>query len=208
MFRHLWPQETSFFDYFEAQAQLIEEVAKLLMQIALDGTLLNEKILHIQQLEQKADDIVHTTIESLHKTFITPFDREDMHKLITLLDDIIDEIDAVADCLMIYRIERLTPFARECAEHFVLCSQELFLLVCCLREPPDIESCLKHCHRISLAKSGVNQIRRNALGQLFDQETDARTIIKWKEIYEHLEKSIDLCDDAANVIEGILLEYC
>lgn len=207
MFKHLWPQEASFFDQFEKQAQLIIEVANVFKKIALDGKPFNEQIYQIQQLEQKADNIVHTSVEALHKTFITPFDRDAMHCLITLLDDIIDEIDAVADCLMVYKIDKLTPYAKESAELFVICAQELFQLVSCLREPPELQSYLKYCHKISQTKSEMNQIRRNALGQLFDQETDPRTIIKWKEIYEHLEKTIDYCDDAANVIEGILLEH-
>jgi predicted phosphate transport protein (TIGR00153 family) len=207
VFKNLWPQDTSFFNNFEAQADLLIQAARVFLDMASEGIYFEERICQIKKLEQEADKLVHRSIETLHKTFITPFDREDIHALTTLLDDIVDEIEAVADCIGIYKIKQLTPFTKDCAQILAACSLEISHLVRHLREPTNIKSILKHCENICQAKHNANQIRRNALGQLFDEELDARTIIKWKEIYEHLEKAIDLCDDVANVIEGIILEY-
>jgi uncharacterized protein len=207
VFKFLWPQEASFFNNFEAISKLLTEAANALMDIASSDHSMNDKIIEIKRIENEADKITHLTLEALHKTFITPFDRDDIHKLTTLLDDVLDEIEALADCLLIYKIKQLTPFAKEVAQLLVSCSQEISHLVHLLRERKNIKSMLVHFENIGKAKTEADQITRNALGQLFEEESDARAIIKWKEIYEHLEKTIDLCDDVANVIEGIILEY-
>ncbi len=207
MFKFLWPQDASFFNNFEAQADLLIKAAEEFVNIATEGNDFEERISQIKKLEQEADKLVHSSIEALHKTFITPFDREDIHTLTTLLDDIIDEIEAVADCIIVYKIKQLTPFTKDCAQILAHCSLEISHLVRHLREPMNSKSIVKHCNTICQAKHKANQICRNALGQLFDEEPDARTIIKWKELYEHLEKAIELCDDVSNVVEGIILEY-
>jgi uncharacterized protein Yka (UPF0111/DUF47 family) len=207
VFKYLWPQEAIFFDNFETQARLLNEAAMTLLKIASNENKIHDKITDIKRLETEADKITHATLEALHKTFITPFDRDDIHKLTSLLDDVIDEIEDTADCLLIYNIEQLTPYAKVTAEILAACTQEVTHLVKYLRERKDIKTMISHFELIGRGKNEANQVTRNALGQLFEQEPDARMIIKWKEIYEHLEKSIDLCDDVANVIEGIILEY-
>lgn len=207
MFKNLWPQEACFFDNFETQAKLLNEAALIFLDIASNERNMIDKIQEIKHLETEADKITHATLEALHKTFITPFDRDDIHRLTTLLDDIIDEVEAAADCLIIYKIEQLTSSAKGAANILAACTLEICYLVKNLRDLKNIQSMMKHFEHISRGKSEADQLTRNALGQLFEEEPDARMIIKWKEIYEHLDKSIDLCDDVANLIEGIVLEY-
>ena len=190
MFKYLWPQEASFFNNFETQAKLLNEAAISFLEIASNEHKIHEKIAEIKRLETEADKITHATIEALHKTFITPFDRDDIHKLTSLLDDIIDEIEDTADCLIIYKIEKFTPFAKAAAEILAACTVEVSHLVKYLRERKDIKAMMQHFEQIGRGKNEADQVTRSALGHLFEEESDARMIIKWKEIYEHLEKSI------------------
>ena len=123
------------------------------------------------------------------------------------LDNIIDEIDAATDCLVVYKITKIYPFTKELAEVLLATTQAVQKAVILMRNLNQSEEIRNICKTINNLENDADIILRNALGKLFEEESDIRTLIKWKEIYEHLEKGTDHCDNVANIIEGIILEY-
>ncbi len=207
MFKKLLPREIGFFDLFDQHAHCIVKSAQAWLDIELDGSNISSLTQQIHTLEHEADAITHNCIELLHQTFVTPLDRDDIFHLISTMDDIIDYIDAASNCLVIYKISALLPPAHRMAEILVAGTQELQGAIHSLRDLSHPETIRAQCARISHLESEHDFVFRTALGSLFDQEPDTRTLIKWKEIYDNLEAAADRCDDVANIIEGIILEY-
>lgn len=209
MFGKLLPKEPLFFDLFEDHAKITLKAAQTFLQSILDGPIgLLDGTNPIKVLEHQADEITHRCIEALRKSFITPLQQDDIFRLISRMDDIIDGInEAFEDCL-IYKISSFTPAAQELVRLLVAATEQVELLVKGLRNRKKQALLLREAIlQIHELENQADEVLRRALGRLFDEEQDIRLLIKWKEIYEVLERSMDFCEDVSNIIEGIILEY-
>ncbi len=206
MFARLMPKEARFFDMFVAHADLSKqgsrELALLMANLATPG----QHIQNIETLEKKADKITHDTVHLLHKTFITPLDRDQIHKLISTMDDILDLMQDAAQCVQLYDIRSVTPDACALADICVQCCDRIHMVVSLMHNLTDTESIMKLCEEIYQLESDADRVMRRGMGRLFRDEADTRQLIKMKAIYELLEEVTDRCDDVANLIEGIVLE--
>jgi predicted phosphate transport protein (TIGR00153 family) len=160
----------------------------------------------IDRAEKDADKVTHETVALLHKTFITPFDRDDIHKLITTMDDILDLIQDVAESAMLYDLQRISPEAQQLAEINEMCCDRVKAAVNLLDSMENAETILKICTEIDRLESDADRVMRSAMSKLFRDESDVRQLIKLKAIYELLESVSDKCEDVANVLEGVVLE--
>jgi uncharacterized protein len=209
MFGKWLPKETLFFDFFEKHARMTSHATEILEQFMLsDQILLQHTINPIKSLEHQADQVTHECIDTLHKSFITPLQQNDIFRLISRMDDVIDCIDEAFDDILIYRISSFTPFAKEMGRLLVTATEKLEFIVKSLRNRKEQASQIRETTRqIHEVEGQTDHVLRRALANLFDEEKDLRLLIKWKEIYESLEKAMDACDDVADIIEGIIVEY-
>ena len=206
MLGRLMPREGKFFDLFNAHAERIVEGARELA--AMIGTF-KELDAHAQRIdaaERAADKVTHETISLLHKTFITPFDRDQIHQLITTMDDILDLIQDVAESIALYDLHSVTPEARQLAEICQMCCDRVQTAVGLLTNVKQSAAILKCCEEIDRLESDADRVMRAALQKLFRDETDVKQILKLRVIYDLLETITDRCEDVANVVEGIVLE--
>jgi predicted phosphate transport protein (TIGR00153 family) len=203
---HLLPREGKFFDAFNEHADLAVLAAAELKALLEDIGELELRRRNIERLEKQADHITHQTIALLHKTFITPLDRDEIHKLITSMDDILDLMEDVAQCLFLYDVRTVTPEARRLSELCVACVAKVKEAVAKLESMSDADAILKVCADIDRLETEADHIMHSAMAKLFREEPDAKQIIKLKEIYQLLESVTDRCEDVANLIEGIVLE--
>ena len=199
----LLPRERSFFTMFTEVTANIREGARALVNLFADYRDIESRAAHIKDLEHRGDQLTHELMMRLNQTFITPFDREDIHELASKLDDVIDLIDAVTSRLVIYRIHQLRPGAGELAHTLLKATEEIHAAVSLLEKQDRI---LDHCIKInSLEKEGDRAVRA-AIARLFEEEKDPIEILKWKEILESLETATDKCEDVANVLESVVLK--
>jgi uncharacterized protein len=161
---------------------------------------------NIEAAEKRADKLTHETIDLLHKTFITPLDREDIHKLISNMDDILDLMEDVAQTIYLYDIKQITPEAKQLADICVSCCERVKTAVGLLKSMENAEAISKICEEIDRLESNADHVMRAAMSKLFRDEPDTRQLIKLKAIYELLEQVTDKCEDVANIIEGIVIE--
>jgi predicted phosphate transport protein (TIGR00153 family) len=207
MFKGLLPKETSFFDFFEQHSKLSIETCRELHAITKHPNELMERVNRIKELEHQADDVTHKCIDALHRTFITPIDRADIHRLMKRLDDIVDSIDSAASRMELYKLTDVRSEMTQFTETLIKATSEIDGAVHKLRhlhkEEHDIEM---HCQAVYEAENQADQILRNALVRLFQEERDAVTVIKWKEVFERLEKATDRCEEVANIVQGIVIE--
>ncbi|MBB5392947.1 hypothetical protein HDC89_003129 [Herbaspirillum sp. SJZ102] len=160
----------------------------------------------IETVEKQADKVTHTTIDLLHKTFITPLDRDDIHQLITRMDDILDLLEDAAQTISLYDIKSITPEAKRLAELCLACAEKVQAAVALLHNMDNSRQILAICQEIDRLESDADHVMRAAMSKLFRDEPDVRTLIKLKAIYEILETVTDRCEDVANIIEGIIVE--
>jgi len=206
MLGRLMPREGRFFELFNAHADRIVEGSRELaaMMGSLEG--LAQHAQRIDDAERAADKITHETITLLHKTFITPFDREQIHALITGMDDILDLMQDVAESVVLYDVRAITPEAKQLGEICQMCSERVRTAVMLLTNVRQGEAILKTCAEIDRLESDADRVMRAAMSKLFRDEPDAKQLIKLRSIYELLELITDRCEDVANTIEGIVLE--
>ncbi|MGE0806205.1 MAG: DUF47 domain-containing protein [Burkholderiaceae bacterium] len=209
MFGRLMPREGNFFELFNHHAEQIiagsRELASLMNNYG-DVAARRRHIDGIDTAEKAADKVTHETVTLLHKTFITPFDRDDIHKLITHMDDILDLIQDVAESAMLYDLQRITPEAQQLSELNEMCCERVKTAVAMLDSMENAEAILKVCTEIDRLESDADRVMRAAMSKLFRDEADVRQLIKLKAIYELLEAVSDKCEDVANIIEGVVLE--
>ncbi|RPH65036.1 MAG: DUF47 domain-containing protein [Burkholderiales bacterium] len=209
MFGRLMPREGNFFELFNQHADRIaigsQELAKLMGDYG-DIAARRKHIDAIDRAEKDADKVTHETVTLLHKTFITPFDRDDIHALITRMDDILDLIQDVAESAMLYDLQRISPEAQQLAEITEMCCERVKAAVHMLDSMENADTILKICTEIDRLESDADRVMRSAMSKLFRDESDVRQLIKLKAIYELLEAVTDKCEDVANVIEGVVLE--
>ena len=202
----LLPNDKSFFNLFEQQGQKTVEGCKALLAMVGNPTDLEGQAERVTQIEHECDDITHAVVESLHKTFITPLDRNDIYRLITKMDDIMDLVEAAADRFALYDVKVMTAETGEIARVLVSSAEHVLSAVSGLRDMKKPAVILEHCVEINRLENVADKILRSALARLFREERDPIAVIKWKEIYETLESATDRCEDVANIIEGVVLE--
>jgi len=207
MLRWLLPREEDFFGLFERHAALTVEGARQMRLLVQGGQNTRSLSARIQELEHETDVITHTCVERLHKTFITPLDRDDIHRLITRMDDVMDYIEAAAISLVLYELTEMTAPVQELAEVLLRSTEAVAVAVEGLRNLKRPERVLEACIEVNRLENEGDRILRSALADLFRGASDPLLVLKWKEIYEALENATDRCEDVANVIEGVVLEH-
>src|SRR5688572_8778299 len=206
MLGRLMPREGRFFELFNAHAERIVEGSRELA--VMIGTF-KDLELHAQRIdgaERAADKLTHETITLLHKTFITPFDRDQIHQLITSMDDILDLIQDVAESVALYDLRVVTPEAKQLADICQMCCDRVRTAVGLLTNVKRSEAILKCCEEIDRLESDADRVLRAALQKLFRDENDLKQVMKLRVIYDLLESITDRCEDVANIVEGIVLE--
>jgi predicted phosphate transport protein (TIGR00153 family) len=207
----LIPREVRFFDLLEQQSKTVVRGAKLLQECleskgSSDDMYLASKRIH--DVEHEGDELVHSLMERLNKSFITPLDREDIHELTSRLDDVLDYIDAVAKRLVTFKIGTPTHHAIELGRIIVRGAEETAIAVALLRDLSKGEEIVRQCTKINQLENDADQVMRDALNDLFNGGArDPLDVIKWKDLYEHLELATDKCEDVANIIESVLVKY-
>jgi hypothetical protein len=198
------PREEKFFDLFVEDAQNVLAAARLLEEFFRSYDERERLASQLRDLEHRGDQLSHDIGHRLERTFVTPFDREDIHQLISRLDDVLDFIEEVADTCILYKIEAPTPTAHDQAEILVRQVEEIVRALQKLRRFKDIGQHWIEIHRL---ENEGDRIARRAIADLFTNGNDPIEIIKWKDLYALLEDAIDSCEDAANVIERIVVKH-
>ncbi|GAA4407661.1 DUF47 domain-containing protein [Quisquiliibacterium transsilvanicum] len=209
MFGSLMPREGKFFNLFDQHAAHIAAGSRALASLMSNYANLELRQAGIDEIdreEKNADRITHETVHLLHKTFITPLDRDSIHQLITRMDDILDLIQDVAESAMLYDLQRITPEAQQLADLNQMCCERVQAAVGMLSDMENAEAILKVCGEIDQLESDADRVMRSAMSRLFRDESDVRQLIKLKAIYELLEAVSDKCEDVANIIESVVLE--
>jgi uncharacterized protein len=205
----LMPRERRFFSLFDSHAKLIVEGAQALAHVLRDYEVEKDRtagIKLIEDAEHSADRITHETVQLLRTTFVTPFDRDDIHRLISRMDDVLDLVQDTAESLVLYDIRRVTPEATQLAELLLRCAERVQSAVNLLGSMAESPAMLAICQEIDKLESEADKVVRSAISALFRDEMDVRQLIKLKAVYEALESATDKCQDVANVIESVVLE--
>ena len=211
-FGKLMPREGNFFEMFNQHATHIEEAARAFGQLVAnysDVHLREQYNRDVDNAERAADRVTHEVNRMLHKTFITPIDREQIHSLINTMDDVADLIQDSAETMALYDVRHMTEEITRLTDLSVKCCgrvKDAVGLIGKLAEPGSAEAALKTCEEIDRLESDADRVMRSAMSKLFREEPDVREVIKLKAIYELLETITDKCEDVANLIEGIILE--
>lgn len=212
MFGKLLPREGNFFELFNEHGRHIAEGANafmLMVQHYDDSALRERHAAEVGASERAADKITAEVHRLLHRTFITPLDRDQIHRLINAMDDVLDLLQDSSEVMSLYDLQRLNKDVIQLCEVSVRCCdrvQYLLTLLPKLKNPQVAESVLKTCEEIDRLESAADRVMRSAMSTLFRDEPDIRQLIKLKAVYEHLESISDRCEDVANLVEGIVLE--
>jgi predicted phosphate transport protein (TIGR00153 family) len=205
----LMPQERRFFALFNQHAALVVEGAAAIVEMLgnyADGAQRDEYVAKIQAIEHKADEVTHQTVALMHNTFVTPFDRDQINKLIQRMDDILDLMQDTAESLTLYDVNVLTAEVRHLANLVQLACGKVHDAVVQLSSMDNGKAILKICQEVDALESDADRVMRAAISRLFREEKDVRQLVKLKAVYELLELTTDKCQDVALVIEGVVLE--
>ena len=197
------PREAKFFEMFAEMASNLTEGAILLRDLLQHYNNVEARIQKLTDIEHRGDELTHAVITKLNQTFITPFDREDIHKLATQLDDVLDYVNSAGERLVTYKVASAPPEAARLADVIVRQCQQLEKAVSVLEKSQGV---LDYCVEINRLENEADDIARAAIGRLFETERDPINLIKAKEIYEMLEIATDKAEDAANVLETVVLK--
>jgi uncharacterized protein len=200
----LIPREARFFDDFVAMAEQIRVGATMLEEMLAPDKPIWDKADQIKEVEHKCDFLTHEIIQRLHRTFVTPLDREDIHDLARSLDDVMDAIDASAAVVRLYSIERVRPDARELVRIIKASADEMVKALKALERRQGVAEPAVEINRL---ENEADRVHQAAVRRLFEEERDPITIMKWKEILDFLEESTDRCEDVANAVEGIVVKH-
>ncbi|SEM78215.1 hypothetical protein SAMN05444354_1234 [Stigmatella aurantiaca] len=207
MLKRLMPKSDEFFDAFDAQCAVTVEGAKMLHALLTDYRDVAARVQALREVEHRGDDVTHAAFNRLHKEFITPFDRAQIHTLLSRIDDVLDLTNAAAARLHYYEIETSQPDAAELARLLVLSAEKVQEVVAALRLIKKPEQILAGCKDIKRLETQTDEALRAGMSRLFKSGLDTLTIIKWKEVYDLIETATDKCNGVANVIEGVVLEH-
>jgi uncharacterized protein len=200
----LIPKEERFFDDFVAMAEQIRKGAGILVEMLAPDKPIWDKADEIKEVEHKCDFITHEIIQRLHRTFVTPLDREDIHSLARSLDDVMDAIDASAAIVRLYQINVVRPDARELAHIILVSTEQVVKAMKALERRTGVAESAVEINRL---ENEADRAHQNAVRRLFEEERDPIAIMKWKEILDFLEEATDRCEDVANVLEGVVVKH-
>ena len=203
----LVPREKKFFVLFEQSAQNAVKITQQLKDMVYIWENLKGRVGVINDLEHQGDAITHQIFEQLHRSLITPFDREDIALLAHSLDDVTDFIHAAADAMLLYRVQHPTNRAKELAGIAVEAVSEVEKAVSEMHNRVGRKQLLKRCIEINRLENLGDRVYRSGMAELFDDAADIADVIKWREIYNHMESVIDRCEDIANILEGVAIKY-
>ena len=203
----LIPREKKFFALFEQGTQNAVKIAQQLKDMVHIWENVKERVGVITDLEHQGDAITHQIFEQLHRSFITPFDREDIALLAHSLDDVTDFIHAAADAMFLYKVDRPTNKAKELVDIVVQAVAEVERAISEIHDRISRKQLLNRCVEINRLENIGDSVYRSAMAELFDGSADMAGLIKWREIYEHMESVIDRCEDIANILEGVAIKY-
>jgi len=206
LLRRLLPKKPRFFELFSRHAALAVRGAEMLEELLAKPEDAEAQATRIRAVEHEADEVCQSTIELLHSSFVTPIERGDIHDLASRLDDILDLIEETARCVWLYDVTSSRPEAIEMARHLVEATRGTKALVDALSHHPTPARTQELSRAVKQVEKQNDRLLRSATARLFNDEQDAKTLIKWKEIYAQLEAAIDRCEDVANLIEGVVLE--
>jgi len=205
----LMPRERHFFTLFNRHASLVIEGSKALIQMLEEYDQAGQReewVRKIQSIEHAADDVTREAVALMHTTFVTPFDRDQINRLISRMDDILDLIQDTAESMILYDVQRVTPEVSHLANLVDLCAGRVQLAVGLLSSMDNGPEILKVCQEIDVLETDADQVMRAAISRLFREESDVRELVKLKAVYELLETTTDKCHDVGKVIEGVVLE--
>jgi uncharacterized protein len=211
-FGKLMPREGNFFELFNEHGSRIAEGARAFMLMVTnynDQTLREKYAAEVDSAERAADRVTAEVNRLLHKTFITPIDREQIHGLINAMDDVLDLLQDAAETMSLYDVRHMTDEVVRLGEISAKCCERVQHAVTLLPKLSDAstaEAAIKTCEEIDRLESDADRVMRSAMSKLFREEPDVRELIKLKAIYELLESISDRCEDVANLIEGVVLE--
>ncbi len=208
LLQRLMPRSDDFFSDFEAQADAVVEGTKALKDLLDDFTRVPEKVAALKEIEHRADDITHRAFARLHTQFITPFDRAEIHRLLSRIDDVVDLADAAAERIALYDIDQVMPEARDLAAVLVAQAEKMAEVVRGLRTfRKNPENVLAGCREINSLENQADSLTRRTMAKLFKRGNDPLEVVKWKEIIDLIESATDRAEDVANVVEGVVLEH-
>ncbi len=200
------PREEKFFDLFEELAAKIEAGGMLFLELVEEDAYSEAKIVRLKEIEHEADIITHRTYEKMHTTFLTPLDREDIYCLVNKMDSIMDMTEAAAARLILYKVKKPAPALIEQARVLNETVGKVKTIIHALRDMKNASLVLQTSVEINTLENAGDVILRTTMAHLFENESDVRELIKWKEIHERIEEAIDVCEDVSNIVEGIVLK--
>ncbi len=200
----LIPREEKFYSDFIAIAGELKRAALLLEEMFASDPPVWDKADELKEIEHKCDFMTHEVYQRLHRTFVTPIDREDIHAIAGSLDDVMDSIDATAGYVRLYRIEKVRPGVRELAHIISNSTNQLRLAMEGLESRKGVA---EHVVEVNRLENEADRAHQQALKQLFEDEADPIALIKWKEILDYLEDTTDRCEDVADLLEGVVLKH-
>lgn len=203
----LFPKENNFFDYFEQLADKIDEGSQFFLEMVQNHNYSAARVSRLKEIEHEADGIAHKTYERMHKTFLTPLDREDIYALVNKMDDILDHIEGVAIRLHMYKVKRPYDEIIKQAEILSMAVKKIKDVVHGLRNMKNSQMILDGCVEIHTLENAGDILLRTIITNLFIHEQDAIELLKWKEIFERLEQAIDVCESVSNIVGGIVLKH-
>jgi predicted phosphate transport protein (TIGR00153 family) len=204
LFGRIIPRDQQFFEMFADLARRVTAAARLLDKAFAEPQNLQQHVAAIKDLEHEADFITHSVIERIHKVFVTPIDREDIHLLVQELDDVIDMIDGCARRASMFQIREIRDSGRQLAEVLVRATEAIEWAVTSMKQPKIVEARSREIKR--LEEEG-DALYNAAVAELFAGTPDALEVIKWKELYDTMERALDQCEDVANVLESISIKH-
>jgi len=203
----LTPRDTKFYDLFEESAANLVTAAEKLVDLFNNYEDVEAKAKQLKALEHQGDTITHEIIQRVNRTFVTPIDREDIALLAHTLDSVMDFIEAAGRTAFLYRIAQPTERARQLASIVAKMTYALNEVLPCLRHRNQFKRILEQCVEINSLENEADDVHHAAMAELFDSSKDASEIIKWRELYQHMEDATDQGEDVANILEGIVLKH-
>jgi uncharacterized protein Yka (UPF0111/DUF47 family) len=203
----LIPRNYRFYDLFEESAHNLVSAAEVMADLMEHFDNVDSKTARMKELERTGDGIIHEIVEQLHRTFVTPLDREDITALAEHMDDVMDYMEGATTAIKIYGIKRPTVAARGVADFIRLQTTQLEKAIPKLRQRSQLRGVLEHCVEIHRLENEADTLFLDAMARLFQDEPSPVEIIKWREIYDQLERATDSCEHVAIVLEGIVLKH-
>lgn len=203
----LFPKEENFFDYFDELANKIEEGGRLFLEMTQKHDYSEANITKLKQIEHEADEVTHRTYEKMHKTFLTPIDREDIYALVNKMDSIVDVIEATAVRIYLYKVKKPDDEIIKQATILNEAITKVKSIIHAMRNMKNSKMILEGCVEINTLENAGDLALRTIITDLFIKEKDAIELLKWKEIFERIEEAIDVCEDVSNIVEGIVLKH-